>query len=119
MQDFRNLKFWGKAHSLVIELYSETKKFPKDEMFALTSQLRRAVASVPTNIAEGCGRETEADFKRFLVIAMGSASEVEYLLLLSKDLNYLSLEKYKKFNDQIVEIKKMISTYINKIKTNL
>ena len=90
MKDFKSLKAWGKAHDLTLRVYSATKTFPKDELFGLTSQLRRACASIPANIAEGCGRSGDAELARFLTIAAGSASEVEYHLLLAHDLNYLS-----------------------------
>jgi four helix bundle protein len=90
MQDFRQLKVWEKAHHLALEVYKATSTFPKEEIYGLTSQLRRASGSIPTNIAEGCGRNTDADFARFLQIAMGSASETEYQLILAYDLEFLS-----------------------------
>ena len=77
MKDFRKLSVWGKAHSLVIEIYKITASFPKSETFGLTSQIRRATASIPANIAEGCGRDGQADLARFLQIALGSASELD------------------------------------------
>ncbi len=89
-KDFRNLKVWEKSHRLTLQMYKITRSFPKEELYGLTSQIRRASVSVPTNIAEGCGRGSDADFKRFLQIAFGSASEVEYLLLLSTDLQYVN-----------------------------
>ena len=87
MQNFRNLEVWEKSHELTLKLYKSTTEFPREEIYGLTSQIRRACASIPTNIAEGSGRETAADFARFLQIAVGSASEVEYLILLAHDLN--------------------------------
>lgn len=116
MKDFRNLKVWEKAHHLTMGVYKGTQSFPKDEMYGLTSQLRRASSSVPTNIAEGCGRGSDADFKRFLQIAFGSASETEYLLLLAKDLKYLESGKTEMFFKNIIEIKKMLSSLISKLK---
>jgi four helix bundle protein len=89
MKNFRELKVWGKSHQLTLAVYKATTTFPREEEYGLTSQLRRACASVPANIAEGCGRGSEADFARFLQIAMGSASELEYHLLLARDLNLL------------------------------
>ncbi len=92
MKDFRQLKVWKKAHQLALAVYKATKGFPKEELYGLTSQIRRASMSIPTNIAEDCGQNTDAQFARFLQIAMGSASETEYLLLLSHDLGFLSKE---------------------------
>jgi four helix bundle protein len=89
MKDFRELKVWEKAHALVLNLYRETTSFPPSELYGLTVQIRRAAASIPANIAEGCGRGSSADFARFLQIAMGSACELEYHLLLARDLGFL------------------------------
>lgn len=105
---YRNLKVWKKAHEVVLEIYKMTNDFPEDERFGLTSQLRRAVVSIPTNLAEGYGRTTSADFKRFVMISLGSANEVEYLLLLCKDLGYISKEYYRHFNEKIIQITKML-----------
>ena len=115
MKDFRSLKVWEKAHSFTLEIYGLTRLFPKEELYGLTSQIRRASSSIPTNIAEGCGRGSDADFKRFLQIAFGSASETEYLLLLSKDLKYADSSKMEILNENIIEIKKMLSSLIQKI----
>ena len=91
MRDFRDLQVWQKAHRLVLEVYAATRSFPTDERYGLTAQVRRSAASVPTNIAEGCGRDGERDLARFISIAAGSASETEYHLLLARDLEYLPL----------------------------
>ncbi len=115
MQDFRKIKVWGKSHELTLLIYELTKKFPKEELFGLTSQLRRSIASIPTNIAEGCVKSTQKDFSRFLYIALGSSSESEYLILLSFELNYISETEYKKVLDYIQEIKKMLTSLILKI----
>lgn len=88
MRDFRQLKVWAKAHSLTLAVYRATAAFPREEQYGLTSQLRRAAASIPTNLAEGCGRYGDAELARFVGIAAGSASEVEYLLMLARDLKY-------------------------------
>ena len=85
MQDFRKLNVWEKAHEFVLDVYKASDLFPPQEKFGVTSQLRRSAASIPTNIAEGCGRGSNADLARFLQISMGSASEVEYLLILARD----------------------------------
>ncbi len=116
MKDFRILTVWEKSHRLTLEIYKTTTVFPKDELYGLTSQLRRATSSIPTNIAEGCGRGSDPDFKRFLQIAFGSASETEYLLMLATDLNYLDSLKAKSLGNGIEEIKKMLSSLISKIK---
>ena len=89
MKDFRKQKVWQKSHKLTLEIYKVTMGFPRDEIYGLTSQLRRCCSSIPANIAEGCGRNSDADFSRFLQISMGSATELEYHLLLSHDLGML------------------------------
>ena len=95
MKDFRTLLVWQKSHFLTLSIYKQTLLMPKVEMFGLTSQIRRSVSSIPTNIAEGCGKNTNAEFAHFLNIALGSANEAEYFLILSKDLNYLTVEKFQ------------------------
>lgn len=89
MRDFRELKVWEKAHLLTLKIYNVTKGYPKEELYGLTSQIRRACVSIPTNIAEGCVRSSDADFARFLYIALGSTSELEYLIVLSNDLKFI------------------------------
>ncbi len=118
MRDFRDLKVWEKAHNLTLELYRLTKGFPVDEQFGLTAQLRRAAASVPTNIAEGCGRGSERELARFMSIAGGSVSEVEYQLLLAYELKYFNYETYKELEQQVNEIKKMLNKFIQKLTAN-
>ncbi len=118
MKNFRELIVWQKAHQLTLDIYRVTSRFPKDEMFGLTSQLRRAAASIAANIAEGCGRSGEVEFARFLHIAAGSANEVEYHLLLARDLTYLTAEDYAHLANSINEIKRMLASLIMKIKTH-
>ena len=89
LRDFKSLAVWEKAHQLTCELYSLTKLFPKEELYGLTSQMRRACVSITANIAEGCGKRTEAEFARYLQISIGSASELEYYFILAKDLKYI------------------------------
>jgi four helix bundle protein len=113
MKDFRQLKVWEKAHQLALAIYKATKEFPKEELYGLTSQIRRANISIPTNIAEGCGRNTDAEFARFLQIAMGSASETEYQLLLSHDLHFLNKEQYDLLNTDVTEVKRMLASLKN------
>jgi four helix bundle protein len=110
MKDFRTLKVWTKAHTLALDIYKITRSFPKQETYGLCSQIRQAASSVPTNIAEGCGRGSDKDFSKFLYISMGSACEVEYLLILARDLKYLDNKLANQLITQIQEIKKMIST---------
>lgn len=116
LKDFRKLIVWEKSHSLALEIYRITNKFPKDEIYGITNQLRRACTSIPTNIAEGCGRDSSKDFARFLQIAFGSANEMEYLILLSSDLKYIESEIYQNLTDNIIEIKKMLSALIKKLR---
>ena len=117
MKDFRSLIVWKKVHELTLLVYEITKTFSKEELYGLTSQLRRAVRSVPTNIAEGCGRSS-AEFRHFLQIAKGSACEVEYLLLLSHELHMTKDSDYEELSKRIVEVKKMLSSLFAKLKTD-
>jgi four helix bundle protein len=116
MKDFRSLKVWEKAHLLTLKIYKVTEKFPREELYGLTSQIRRACVSIPTNIAEGCVRSSDADFSRFLYIALGSTSELEYLILLSMDLKIVKNELHVELNNEINEIKKMLISMIQKLK---
>ena len=111
MRDFRKLTVWLGSHALTLEVYRQTAQFPDHERYGVTSQLRRACASVPTNLAEGCGRRSERDFARFVTIAAGSASEVEYLLLLANDLGYLCSTRYSALSGEIIEVKKMLVAF--------
>ncbi len=108
MKNFKNMKVWGKAHMLTLETYMITKEFPKDEIYGLVSQMRRSASSIATNIAEGCGRYTDADYARFIVYSMGSANELEYQFILSQDLKYINQKQYNVLDIQINEIKKML-----------
>lgn len=115
MQDFHELKVWQKAHHLTLAVYQITAKFPREELFGLTSQIRRASSSVPANLAEGCGRNGNAEFARFCSIAMGSASELEYHLLLAKDLKLVKLQDYEELKVRITEVKRMLGGFIRKL----
>jgi four helix bundle protein len=106
MKDFRQLKVWDKSHQLALAVYKATKEFPKEELYGLTSQIRRASMSIPTHIAEGCGRNIVADFARFLQIAMGSASETEYQLILACDLEFLPKDLHEKPQNECCIISK-------------
>jgi four helix bundle protein len=109
MQDFENLIVWRKAHDLTLAAYKASASFPGEERYGLTSQLRRATSSTATNIAEGCGRGGNNDFARFLQIALGSASEAKYLMLLTTDLGYLPRELHVDFRSRFNEIMRMLT----------
>ncbi len=117
MQDFRTLRVWETAHALVLSVYGVTRHFPDDERYGLTSQLRRASASVPMNIAEGCGRHTSRDTAGFFQIAMGSASEVEYGLLLARTLKLLSDQQYQELDGSVRSVKRMLAKLIVRTRT--
>jgi four helix bundle protein len=119
MRDYKKYDIWKLSHFLTLEIYKITEGFPKEEVFGLTSQIRRASSSVGVNIVEGCGRGSDEDFKRFLRNASGSAFEVEYILLLSKDLNYISEEKFLELSPKAEELKIKISKLILKIEEDI
>jgi len=110
MRDFRKLRVWEKSHHLTLSIYKSTKSFPKGELYGLVSQMRRCAASIPSNIAEGCGRNTQAQFGYFLNIAAGSASELEYQLILVKDLGFIEDKKVERLTNQVIEIKRMLTS---------
>ena len=112
MKGFRNLKVWEKAHQLTLQVYKATASFPKTEIYGVTSQIRRAAASIPANIAEGCGRSSDAELGRLLQIAMGSASELEYHLLLTRDLSLLAEEEHSRLAQEVCEVKRMRASFI-------
>lgn len=118
MKDYRQLEVWKRSHKFTLEVYSHTKLFPKDELFGLTSQLRRCTSSVPANLAEGCGRDTDTELKRFIDIAHGSASEAEYFLLLAHDLGYLTASEHSRLADEISQIKRMLGAFARKLKAD-
>lgn len=117
MQNYKELKVWEKAHQFTLLVYKTSKSFPREELYALVSQLRRASSSIPANIAEGCGKNSPAEFAHFLNIALGSANESEYFLILSKDLKYINQEEFENMALLINEIKAMLISLINKVRT--
>ena len=119
MRDFRKIKAWQLADDLVVDVYRKTEKFPKEELYALTSQIRRAAYSVPANIAEGASRNTLKDYLHFLYIARGSLSEVEYFLHLSKRLTYLPQTDYDALNNTAIESQKCLCGLINAVEKEL
>ena len=119
MQDYRSLKVWKKAHQLVLNVYKTTGGFPREELFGLVSQIQRAAVSIPTNIDEGSGRGSKADFSRFLQISFGSASELEYEFKLSKDLGYKSENSFREIVLLVEEVKKMLGGLLKSIKKTI
>ena len=118
MQNFKDLRVWSKAHGITLKIYQISKSFPKDELYSLTNQVRRAASSIPANIAEGCGKNTPSDFANFLNISLGSANETEYFLILSKDLGYLKEDDFNVLSDNINEVKAMLISLIQKVRVN-
>src|SRR5216683_2436075 len=116
MKDFRKLQVWEKAHQLALTLYHVTASFPRDETYGLVSQIRRSASSIPSNIAEGCGRDGDAELARFCTIARGSASELEYQLLLARDLLLIPASDHDKLALETEEVKRMLSALIQKLK---
>jgi four helix bundle protein len=117
MQEFRDLKVWQRAHLLVLRVYKLTSTFPDDERCGLVSQLRRATVSIPANIAEGSQRGSDADFARFLQIAIGSASEVDYYLLLARDLDYVRAAEYGSLHDDVQEVGRMLNGFLSRLRS--
>jgi four helix bundle protein len=116
MKDFRELQVWQRAHQLTLAVYRVTTDFPRDELYGLTSQLRRSASSIAANLAEGCCRSGDAEFGRFCAIAMGSASELDYHLLLAKDLKLIHTKQYQDLARQTTEVKRMLSGLLKKLK---
>jgi len=118
MKNFKELKVWEKSHRLALKVYKVTAGFPREEIYGLTSQIRRACASIPTNIAEGCGRNSDLELARFFEISMGSASELEYLFILTNDLNLLNHSDFETLTRDVIEIKQMLASFIKKPKAD-
>ncbi len=117
MQDFRNLSVWHASHGVTLAVYRATSGFPSDERFGLTSQTRRAAVSIAANIAEGCGRQTDADFAKFLHYAMGSASELECHLLLARDLGFMETDAAEALLVQLAVARRMLNRLIQRTAT--
>lgn len=116
MRDFKKYDIWKLSHALTLKIYNITKSYPKEEIYGIISQIRRASSSIPTNISEGCGRDSDLEFNRFLTIALGSASEVEYLIILSKDLNFIDENSFICITEEINVIKRKIYSLKQKLK---
>ena len=115
VKDFHELKVWQKAHQLTLAVYQVTAGFPREERYGLTSQLRRSSSSIPANLAEGCGRNGDAEFARFCSIAMGSASELEYHLLLARDLKLIQPNEHAELWQRVTELKRMLTALFQKL----
>jgi len=115
VRNFRDLQVWRKAHQLTVSVYQATAVFPAHEQYGLSSQMRRCCVSIPSNIAEGCGRGGQVELARYLQIARGSASELEYQLLLARDLAFLETAEYERLACELTEVEKMLATYRQKV----
>lgn len=115
MKDFRQLMVWQKSHELTLLVYEATASLPREELYGLTAQMRRAASSIPANIAEGCGLDGDTELARYCRIARGSASELEYHLLLARDLKFISAESYELLTLRVVELKRMLTGLIQKL----
>ena len=115
MQRFTDLKVWQRAHALVLEVYRISASFPQEERFGVSSQLRRAITSVPTNIAEGSRRQGQQEYSRFLNVAQSSAAQTEYLLILCRDLGYLSPAAFDRLTAELDEVARMLHGLRSKV----
>ena len=115
MRDFSQLKVWQKAHALTLGIYRATAAFPREEVYGITSQMRRYSASMGANIAEGCGRTGNGDFHRFLNVAVASAAESEYFLLLARDLALIPVKSYGTLQEDVLEVQRMLASLLRKV----
>ncbi|HEX7288037.1 MAG TPA: four helix bundle protein [Candidatus Angelobacter sp.] len=111
------MEVWEKAHKLTLQLYQRSRSFPKEEFYGLTSQMRRSAMSVGANLAEGCGRQTTPELARFVRIAMGSASELDYHLLLASDFGYLQSAEHREFSQELTRIRKMLASLLSTLES--
>ena len=116
MRNYKDLRVWEEAHRLTLAIYAATNGFPKDERFGLTSQVRRASASIAANLAEGCGRRSDGEMARFVQIAMGSGAELSYHLLLARDLGFLKSEEYADLSSAVDRVLRMLSALSGKVR---
>ncbi|HET9840163.1 MAG TPA: four helix bundle protein [Candidatus Angelobacter sp.] len=119
MRNYRELQVWSKAHNLTLELYRVSRTFPREEIYGLTSQLRRAAVSIGANLAEGCGRRTSSELARFVRIAMGSASELDYHILLCRDLDFMSNDDFTSSTAKLTEIRKMLTSFLSSVEEQI
>jgi four helix bundle protein len=119
MRNYRDLQVWNKAHNLTLELYRLSREFPREEIYGVTSQLRRAAVSIGANLAEGCGRRTSSELARFVRIAMGSASELDYHLLLSRDLGLMNGDDFTHTASELTEVRKMLTSFLSSVEEQI
>ncbi len=119
MRNYKDLQVWGKSHRLVLEVYKSTRRFPGEERFGLTSQIRRSCASIPANLAEGCGRRSDGETARFVQIAMGSGAELSYHLLLARDLGLLKSAEHSGLDSSLNEVMRMLSSLSQRLRSGL
>ena len=119
MRNYRDLQVWSKAHNLTLELYRVSRQFPREEIYGITSQLRRAAVSIGANLAEGCGRRTSAEMARFVRIALGSASELDYHLPLSHDLGFMAADEFTRTSAALIEVRKMLTSFLNSVEEQI
>ena len=112
MSDYRSLRVWQRAHVLTLDVYKTTSTFPSSERYGLTDQLRRSAASVPANLAEGVGRNTQPELARFCRISMGSLNELEYHLLLSHDLGLLASADHEALAGEVSQVRRMLAKFV-------
>jgi four helix bundle protein len=119
MRNYRDLQVWSKAHNLTLELYRVSRQFPREEIYGITGQMRRAAVSIGANLAEGCGRRTSSELARFVRIAMGSASELDYHLLLSRDLGFMAADEFTRASSALIEVRKMLTSFLNSVEEQI
>jgi four helix bundle protein len=119
VEDFWQLKVWSKAHALTLAVHAATQQFPRQELYGVTSQMRRSAASLGTNLAEGCGRRSDGEFGRFVQIARGSASQLEYQLLLARDLCFLSPQEYSNLSRDLLEVRRILTTLAQSLRSSI
>jgi four helix bundle protein len=119
VRNYRDLQVWSKAHRLTLELYRVSRGFPREELYGITGQLRRAAASIGANLAEGCGRRTSTELARFVRIAMGSASELDNHLLLSRDLGFMNGDDFTRCEADLIEVRKMLTSFLQSVEEQI
>ena len=119
MRNYRDLQVWSKAHSLTLDLYRISRGFPREELYGITGQLRRASASIGANLAEGCGRRTSGELARFVRLAMGSASELDYHLLLCRDLGFMENNNFERTTKHLTEVRKMLTSFLGSVEAQI